>query len=65
VYGLSQDTPRAYESIAKDIFASVDRWIKNILGHALGNVMMALMGGVVFWVYWAMFEIVESVPMGL
>jgi len=65
VYGLSQDTPRAYESIAKDIFVSVDRWIKNILGHALGNVMMALVGGVVFWVYWAMFEIVESVPMGL
>jgi len=31
----------------------------------LGNVMMALVGGVVFWVYWAMFEIVESVPMGL
>ena len=65
VYGLSRDTPRAYESIAKDIFASVDRWIKTVLGHALGHVMMALVGGVVFWVYWAMFEIVESVPMGL
>lgn len=64
VYGLSRDTPRAYESIAKDIYAHVDTWIRHVLGLALGLVMMALVGGMVFWVYWAMFEIVESVPIG-
>jgi type II secretory pathway component PulF len=64
VYGLSSDTPRAYQSIARDIHASVDTWIQRVLGHAMGHVLMATVGGLVFWVYWAMFAIVESVPLG-
>jgi hypothetical protein len=64
VYGLSSDTPKAYQSIARDIHASVDTWIQRVLGDVLGHVLMAMVGGLVFWVYWAMFAIVESVPLG-
>ncbi len=64
VYGLSADTPRAYERIAKEIFLSVDRWLMGVLGHFLGHVMLLMVGIMVCWVYWAMFEIVESTPLG-
>ena len=64
VYGLSSDTPKAYQSIAQEIHASVDTWIQLVLGHALGHALMMLVGGLVFWVYWAMFAIVESAPLG-
>ena len=63
VYGLSQDTPKAYERIAKEIFLSVDRWLMGVLGHVLGHVMLFLVGVMVCWIYWAMFEIVEATPM--
>lgn len=64
VYGLSLDTPKAYERIAKEIFQAVDRWLMGVVGHLLGHVMLFLVGAMVCWVYWAMFEIVEATPLG-
>lgn len=64
VYGLSKDTPMAYQSIAKQIYTAVDQWLEWVLGHLLGSLMLAFVGGMVCWVYWAMFEIVETPSWG-
>jgi type II secretory pathway component PulF len=60
VYGMSADASLAYKTIAQEMVASVQQFVHVIFKRYLSNLILAMVGGTLFWIYSAMFGIASS-----
>lgn len=60
VYGMSSDAALAYKTIAREMVARTQDFIRNVFDKVIGNLFLFLVGGVLIWIYLSMFAIVDS-----
>jgi type II secretory pathway component PulF len=65
VYGLSQEISHIYTQLAAEMMEMTKRYIESLFDGIVNNVMLAMIGGVIFWIYSSMFAIVNSGTSGL
>lgn len=60
VYGLSGDASSAYRTIAAEMTARTQDFIKNLFDRVIGNVLLLFVAVALMWIYISMFGIADS-----
>lgn len=60
VYGLSGDATAAYKTIAREMVESTQQFITNLFDRVISNVLLLVVGVVLFWIYASMLGIADA-----
>lgn len=60
VYAMSGDAAGAYQTIAEEMVRSVQAFVDRAFGWVVSNLLLIMIGGMLFWIYSSMFEIALS-----